>query len=384
MASPVPANVAAVVHASNAFAFAMYKEICKKEGDKNVFFSPMSITAALAMTHLGAAGSTADEIKAALNAKDLENEDLHSAFSTLNEKLNTKEDSACVLRLANRVFARKNLAVKDTFTTATRKHYAAEAQVLDFEKDTENSRTVINQWVEEQTNQKIKDLLKPGVVNDMTAMVLVNAIYFKGSWLEEFDRKQTSKQEWVLPSKEKTQVDIMFREDNYRFSVSEEFQGTMYVEVPYKGKELSMGIILPKNVEELGVLQEKIDVGCYEKMVSGANSLKLMLSMPKFKIETEASLKDMLQTLGITQAFGSSADFSNIADSKDLYLSEVVHKAFVDVNEEGTEAAAATAAMIMLMCMPMEFRATHPFIFVIKENLTGAILFMGRVMNPNE
>jgi len=384
MASPVSGNTAAVVRANNAFAFAMYKELLKTKGEKNLFFSPMSITAALAMVHLGAAGNTADEIKAAINAKHLSNDELHAAFSVLNGQLNSKEDSACILRMANRVFARKNFAIKDSFTASTKKLYAAEAEVLDFANDTENSRITINKWIENQTNDKIKDLLQPGVVNHNTAMVLANAIYFKGSWLEAFDRKQTSKQAWTLKSKETTQVDLMFKEENFKFSFSEDIQGTMYAEVPYKGNELSMGMMLPSQVGELGTLQEKINVDVFEKMVSTTHSEKLMLLMPKFKIETEASLKEMLKSLGISEAFGSGANFSNIADCEDLYLSEVVHKAFVDVNEEGTEAAAATAALIALMCMPMEFRATHPFIFFIKENLTGAILFMGHVMNPNE
>nr|QWX94540.1 serpin family B-like protein [Platynereis dumerilii] len=384
MASQVSSEVSSVVRASNAFAFAMYRELAKKEGDKNFFFSPMSITAALAMTHLGAAGNTAEEIKSALNAKDINDEDFHSAFSVLNEKLNTAEDSACILRMANRVFARKNFAVKETFSTATKKHYAAEAQVLDFAADSENSRTTINKWVEDQTNQKIQDLLQPGTINSMTAMVLVNAIYFKGSWLEQFDAKHTRKDNWTLPSKETTKADIMFKDDKFKLSMSNELQGAMYAEVPYKGKELSMGIVLPKKTEDLAAVQDNINVAAYEKMVSETNSMKMMLFMPKFKIETSASLKEMLQSLGISSAFESHADFTNIADASNLYLSEVVHKAFVEVNEEGTEAAAATAAMIALMSMPFEFKATHPFIFFIKDDATGAILFMGRVMNPNE
>ena len=188
-----------------------------------------------------------------------------------------------------------------------------------------------------------------------------------------------------MESKDTTQVDIMYKNEKFKFSISEDIQGAKYAEVPYKGNELSMGMILPSQVGELGTLQEKINIDLFEKMVSTAHSEKLELSMPKFKIETEASLNDMLKALGISEAFGNKADFSNIADSEDLFLSEAVHKAFVDVNEEGTEAAAATACSMREGCsLPMEFRATHPFLFFIKENSTGAILFMGHVMNPNE
>jgi len=165
-----------IVRASNNFAFALYKELCKKEGENNLFFSPLSVTAALALTHLGTKGKTAEEIKATLHAKDINDEEFHSALSTLSQKLIPKEQSACMLRLANRVFARKNFSVKESFMTATKKHYSAEAQVLDFAGETETSRKIINEWVEDQTEGKVKELIQPGVICVDTAMVLVNAI----------------------------------------------------------------------------------------------------------------------------------------------------------------------------------------------------------------
>ena len=205
-----------------------------------------------------------------------------------------------------------------------------------------------------------------------------------GQWLNKFDPLHTHKEDWTLISNEKTQVDLMSKQDRYKFSMSEEMPGTMYAEFPYKGEEMSMGIILPGSLGETGQLRQQINNDLYNKLVSSAFKDRLMVSIPKFKIESQANLKDALKSLGINEAFvHGKANFTNIADSPDMYLSEVVHKAFVEVNEEGTEAAAATAAIVEIECMPMEFHATRPFVFVIKDNMSGAILFMGHLMNPN-
>lgn len=368
--------------ANTAFAFDMYKFLTDKSAN-NLFFSPASISIALAMTSLGAKEKTLNEMHNVLKLSSMKHEDTHSGFAELHGVLN-KSDAPYKLKIANKLFARQNYKFLESFLEATKKYYKAQAEVADFAGNSEGSRQVINKWVEDQTAQKIKDLMPAGSIDSNTAMVLVNAIYFKGDWEHKFKEQKTKKAPFYTSEKESKEVDMMFISRDYMVSFDRDL-GCKLLELPYVNNDLSMFILLPNKVDGLGELEAKLSQDFLKSMMSKMRKIKVQCSLPRFKLEYSCSLNDTLISLGMKDLFSAGVcDLSGMDGTRELFVSAAVHKAFIEVNEEGSEAAAATGIAISLMCMPetMEFKADHPFLFFIRENHSGTILFLGRLCLP--
>ncbi len=374
------------VQGNTAFAFRLYREVGKQKG--NLFFSPYSISSALAMAYAGAGGGTKKEMASALSFS-LEDNDLHTAFRDLNDLIHPKEkrERGYALRVANRIWVEKSYPLFPSYTELLSRFYGAGAVSLDFIEKADAAREVINQWVEAQTENKIRNLLGKGAVDTLTRAILTNAIYFKGDWKEKFDVRRTKKEPFYLGDGKEVQVSMMHRTDKILYAEKGDVQA---IGLPYRGDDLSMWVFLPKKRNELPRLEKSFDERTYENFFRKATSRKVVLSLPKFEMTNTFQLSKTLRALGMKEAFGNSADFSGMTGTRELKISDVIHQAFVVVNEEGTEAAAATAVQFMSKGRPaapestIVFRADHPFLFVIYHNRTASILFMGRLSNPTE
>jgi serine protease inhibitor len=371
-----------VAASNNAFALDLYRQLRPTSG--NLFFSPYSISSALAMTWAGARGETARQMKAALKLA-LPDDELHQAFGGLTRSLNERgEAGGYELTVANALWAQQGYPFRKEYLELTRTAYEAAFKNLDFATSPEPSRLAINAWVEEKTRDRIKDLLPQGSVNSMTRLVLTNAIYFKGKWADQFDPKQSFEAPFHLTASESTPVFLMHRMDNVDYMEKETFQA---VRLPYRNDELSMVVLLPRSVDGLAALEDSLDSGKLVALTEGFRNQKIQLFMPRFKMTSQFNLGEPLAALGMRDAFDPRrADFSGLTEKKDLSITAVLHKAFVEVNEEGTEAAAATGVVMGVTSVrPItipEFRVDHPFLFVIQDNQSGGILFMGRLTNP--
>ncbi|XP_071120150.1 leukocyte elastase inhibitor-like [Mytilus edulis] len=365
------------------FSLPLYQAL-DKEG--NVFMSPYSVSAALMLLLLGTDGDTKTELESALNLQGQTGSSAHEGYNSLHNKLCSKSGNGVLVAIANRLFSKLGVDLKTNFTDAAKKYYGSEVQLMDFENKAEEARIQINSWIEKQTNDKIKDLLSPNLLTKDTLMVLTNAIYFKGDWELKFDEKSTSRQSFHVDDENVIEVDMMFGKKKVMSNEFDEMD-CKCLQLPYKGDTLSMLIILPNKKMGLEVLESNLTVSTLQKAIDSTYKQDTNISIPKFKIEATFDLTKVLPKLGITKIFDTSADFSGIYQDggKDVYVSDAIHKAFVEVNEEGTEAAAATALVMTRMMMPLppfEFRADHPFLFFIRENESGTILFMGRYSKP--
>ncbi|MFH1409194.1 MAG: serpin family protein [Nanoarchaeota archaeon] len=364
-------GMAAVIAGNNKFAFDMYARL---EDDKgNLFFSPWSITTALAMTYEGARGETAEEIRSVFSFPSQE-EARHDAFSSLQQILNP-EDAPYKLSIANALWVQQQHALLPEYIKTVSDFYGGKATNLDFIGDSENSRITINKWVEAKTNNKIIELLPEGTINELTRLVITNAIYFKGNWNKEFNPEYTFEGLFHAPSGD---VPAMMMKQSDEFFPYMENDEVQMLEMPYKGEQLSMLVVLPKG--DLGALDLTLDN--LESWKAEMNKRKPVVAFPKFTFTEEYELGTMLSALGMPLAFSLEADFSGLDGTKDLVIHKVLHKAFIEVNEEGTEAAAATGVVIGATSMPLMFTADHPFVFFIQEKETGSLLFMGRVEDP--
>jgi serpin B len=377
-ATKVSRELRAIAKSNNRFAFDLYSRLRRKDG--NLFFSPTSISTALAMTYAGAEGDTEKEMATVLRFTLPESE-VHPAFASLMATLNApKKDTE--LRIANRLWGQTGYGFLPGFIATTGKQYGAELAEVDFLNGTEKSRQEINVWVERQTNDKITELLRQGAVSSSTRLVLTNAIYFNGKWRHEFRKKATTNAPFTVSATEKVDVPLMFQKESSKYGETGELQ---FLEMPYKGEDLSMLILLPKKVDGLRALEKELTAGNLEKWTSSMQRPDVETYLPQFKLTAEFQLNSVLAEMGMPSAFDpGKADFSGMNGQRDLFISAAIHKAFVDVNEEGTEAAAATAVVAdaTFTPEPAVFRADHPFVFMIRENRTGSILFMGRVTNP--
>ncbi|MCK5233845.1 MAG: serpin family protein [Candidatus Aenigmarchaeota archaeon] len=374
-------DVNSVVNANNQFAFDLYSEFKSEEG--NVFFSPYSISTALAMTYEGAKGKTAEEMQNVLHIPE-DSTIRMPAFARIYNEIN-KGDKEYELSTANALWAQQDYIFLDEYTNNVEKYYGGKITNLDFITETEKSRQIINTWVEDQTNNKIKDLLPQGVLNALTRLVLTNAIYFKGTWTKQFDKKDTKEEDFTTSSGQTSKVPMMsLTGDNAKFNYAET-NDAQILELPYDNDDLSMLIILPKE-NDLGALEESLNSENVPKFKSMLRKQRVDIYIPKFKFETKYFMVETLKKMGMPTAFTSTADFSGMDGTKNMYIANVIHQAFVEVNEEGTEAAAATAVVMQITSASMEplpiFRANHPFIFLIQQKSTGNILFLGRVSNP--
>ena len=370
-----------VVNANNQFAFDLYSELDKDE-DGNMFYSPYSISAALAMTYEGAEGKTADEMKSVFHFP--EEDILRPNFAAIYNDIN-KENKEYKLKTGNALWVQKDYPFLEEYISRVENYYGGKAAMLDFVEETEKSRQTINSFIEEQTKDKIKDLIPKGCLGEMTRLVLTNAIYFKGIWEWEFDKSDTREEDFKITSTDivKTPIMSMNPEDaKFNYAQTEDLQ---ILELPYKGDKISMLILLP--TENLDSIESSLTVEKLNGYKSQMKETKLSsISLPKFEFDSKYFMKNTLISLGMPTAFSDDADFSGMTGKKDLYISKVIHQAYVAVDEEGTEAAAATAViMFESFAMPMNiFRADHPFVFIIQEKDTGNILFLGRVVDPTK
>lgn len=368
---------------NSKFAFDLYGKLKDKEPNGNLFFSPYSISTALAMTYAGARGNTEKQMATALRFT-LPGPHLHSTFGTLQKQLIQDDKSrGYQLFLANALWGQKGEPVLKEFLDLTKDYYGAGFSQLDFVNETEKSRQIINHWVEEKTKEKIKELIPPGGVNNLTALVLTNAIYFKGEWKTKFEEKDTKLADFAISEKDKVKVSLMYVEEKFKYYSDEKMQ---VLELPYKSNEMSMLVLLPQDKKGFKEMEDTLTAESLGGLISKMETTKVDVYLPKFKMTWGTfSLNNVLVALGMSDAFEEGkADFSGINDTaNDLYISGVFHQAFIEVNEEGTEAAAATG-VVLSHSIPIApvFCADHPFIFIIKDNRTGSILFMGRVMNP--
>lgn len=376
-------DIKAVAEANNRFALDLYPKLAK--GDENLFYSPSSISTALAMTYAGARGKTAEEMAKTLHL-DLPPDRLHPAYADMIRDLNEAgKKGDFQLSVANRLWGQKGEPFLKEFLDFTERSYGAGLSEVDFVGNTEGARKTINDWVQKQTAEKIKELIKQGILNAATRLVLTNAIYMKAEWLVKFKKQDTSPAPFFAAGGRELQVPTMHQTSIFGYAELDNLQA---LELTYKGNRLSMIVLLPEQKNALAVLEKQLTHQNLYKWLAQLKPQKVRVALPKFQATREFSLAEVLQSLGMTRAFdGNQADFSGMNGRKNLFISAVVHKAFVAVDEEGTEAAAATAVVMNLTAAPMperipEFRADHPFVFLIRDRASGAILFMGRMMEP--
>ncbi len=386
----------AVVNGNNQFALALYQKV--RGGDGNLFFSPYSVSTALAMTYAGARGETERQMaegmwyptsgevlaKLGIVGEAMTQDEFAGAFGGIIRDLNTKGGKdAYELRVANALWGQQDFAFLDAFIKLVEAEYGGRIRNVDFVGATEKARRTINTWVEEQTNGKIKDLISEGAVGQMTRLVLTNAIYFKGNWARQFKEDRTEDAPFTLLDADAVQVPMMNQKAKFAYAEIDDLQ---VLQLPYVGDELSMVILLPKASDGIRQIEQELTAESLAKWLDSLREREVFVSIPKFKMTSKFTLQTLLAQMGMAQAFTSAADFSGMTGRRDLFISAVIHQAYVDVNEEGTEAAAATGVVMKMTSMGPNrtpvFKADHPFIFMIRDNTSGSILFLGRVMNP--
>ncbi|MBD3271493.1 MAG: serpin family protein [Elusimicrobia bacterium] len=379
----VMGKMSIISYNSNQFGFELYQQL--KTNDGNLFFSPFSIASALGMTYAGARGKTAQEMQKLLYSEQYKS--IHSAFLNVHKQINSIQTKDTIsLHTANSLWAQKDYAFLESFMKTVKKYYEAEIRLVDF-KNSEKVRNTINEWVEKQTEQTIKELIKKGALNALTRMVLCNAVYFYGEWLSQFDASSTEEFEFSINSVRTVQVPMMIQNHEFRYV---DFKGFAAIELPYHRGELSMVIFLPEEIDGLSKLEEDLTWDKVQKWLTelyDEQPQDVDVYIPRFKTTGEFNLSTILQSMGMKSAFSlTTADFSGMTGHKDLYISSVIHKAFIDVHEKGTEASAATGVILEKGASSFEypeFCADHPFVFLICENKTKNILFMGRIIDPS-
>jgi len=380
-----PADEELLVEWNSAFAFDFYQALREKDG--NLFYSPHSISLALAMTYAGARGETAQQMADTLHFI-LSQDNLHPAFNNLDIELSKrgegaqgKDDEGFRLNIVNAIWGQKDYNFLASFLDVLAENYGAGLRILDFIEETEKSRITINDWVSDETEGRIEDLIPQGAIDPATRLVLTNAIYFNAAWLYPFDEAMTADGPFYLLGGGQVTVPMMKLTESFGYTEGEGYQA---VELLYDGGELSMVIFLPE-ADQFEAFEGALNAQQVDTIIKGLQNTQVTLTMPKFEFDSDFSLKDTLAGMGMPIAFSGSADFSGMTGSPDLYIDEVVHKAFVSVDEAGTEAAAATAVIMKETAMPaqpIEITIDSPFIFLIRDIDTGAILFVGRVLNP--
>ncbi len=377
-------DTAALVRGNNQFALELYRQLSARGG--NVFFSPFSISAALAMTHAGARGETAQEMATALRFP-FAGPRLDPAFAELLAASKGGETKGYELAIANGLWSERRYRFQQEFLGHVKSHYDAELAEMDFAAQAEASRRAINAWVEKQTHDKIRDLIPRGAIDHLTKLVLANAIYFRGQWVEPFEERQTEDAPFKITPHQEVRVPTMFQQDDFDYLTTPSFQALRLL---YKGGDLAMVIFLPRRVDGLADFEKSLTAENLDSWLGKLRSREVRVYLPKFRVESAFNLNEPLKARGMRLAFSPDADFSGMTGGKDLLISLVLHKAFVEVDEKGTEAAAATAVIPAptaspgwkLTIPPPVFRADHPFLFLIRDQRSGSILFLGRVTSP--
>jgi serpin B len=372
-----------VANGNTAFAADLYQAL---RGDQaNLFYSPLSISIALAMTYAGARGETAEQMAETMHY-DLAQPGLHAALNSLDlllagrgEGAKGKDGKGFRLNVVNAIWGQRDYHFETAYLDTIAVNYGAGVRLLDYVKEPDNSRKIINQWVSDQTEQRIKDLIPAGVIDNMTRLVLTNAVYFNAAWANPFAKEATRAGDFLCADGATVKKQMMSANESFGYASGD---GWQLVELPYDRNELAMDIILP---DEGGwtAFEDDLTAERLAGMLAEIQSQQVQLTMPKFEFENEFSLGRTLAAMGMPVAFTGDADFSGITGKRDLHIGEVIHKSFVAVDEAGTEAAAATAVVMRLTAMPAEpvvVNVDRPFVFLIRDLETGVVLFMGRVV----
>lgn len=382
--APAPVGPAAARFAQDGSAFSadLWRRVRARDG--NVAVSPSSIWVALGMTYGGARGRTADEMRTALHF-GLPDPELHAAFANLLGEWRAADQPNAALKVANRLFGERQSRFVPAFLALTRDRYGAPLEPVDFIGAADASRVHINDWVAGRTNDRIRDLLPQGSIDELTRLVLTNAVWFKGKWRTEFDAAATRPGAFLAAPGRTVQVPLMAQTGDFRIGATD---GAAVLELPYVGDRLVMDVILPDDPNGLPALEQRLDGALLARLLAAPRSSEEVdVTLPRFRIAgATISLNDVLQDMGMPTAFDEvAADFSGMSTDEHLHISHVLHKTFVEVNEEGTEAAAATAVVMGIesASMTTSFRADHPFLFAIRDTRTGSLLFLGRVSDPS-
>ncbi|XP_058603049.1 leukocyte elastase inhibitor-like isoform X2 [Onychostoma macrolepis] len=382
--------------ANTQFSLNLFKKISEGNASKNVFYSPISMSSALAMVSLGAKENTAAQMFQVIShlcifmvIPNVSMDHIHSSFNKLMSELN-KPGAPYVLSLANRLYGEQSYQFVEKFLNDAKRYYEARLEKVDF-KISEAARVNINKWVEKKTQEKIKDLLPQGSVSSMTRLVLVNAIYFKGNWEKKFSKDATRDGQFELNKTQTKPVKMMRQKSKFPLAFIPEIDSQV-LELPYVGKNLSMLIILPNEIQDETTGLQKLEKALtYEKLMEWTKPSNMLqeevkVSLPRFKMEQTYEMVQFLRSMGMEDVFdGKKVNLSGMSPDKDLVVSGVFHKAFVEVNEKGTEAAAATGIVISTSSIPVDpkaFIADHPFLFFIRHNPSNSILFCGRFCSP--
>jgi serpin B len=378
----IQADATAVVQANNQFACDLYTKLAT--GDGNLFFSPFSISTALAMVDAGAAGTTDAELRQTLGFT-LPGDRLHAAYGALLHSLDTGRGfGAYTLATADRLFGQQGFAFQPAFLAITKDDYGAELQPVDFIGDAEAARTTINQWVSDQTDAKIPELFGAGSLDSSTRLALANAILFKGTWQTQFKPADTSNAPFARADGTSVTAPLMSKQDSI---ATASIPGGRLGILPFRGQDLSMIILLPDAPGGLPALEAQLAGAALAQWIGAAATLgeDVEVVLPKFGVTSSFDLGGVLQALGIVSAFDpTTADLSGMDGQRDLFIQTAIHKAVVTVDEEGAEAAAATGIGVGTSSAPMPFSVDHPFLFLIYDNVTGSVLFLGRVTDPTQ
>ncbi len=379
---PVPINITQgqtnLIESGNEFAFDIFERLILKAGSsENVMISPLSISYALSMSVNGAEGETREAILDALRLNGLSTDELNRSYSDLTEDL-MKVDRKVIMEIANSVWTEDDFNVKKPFLDILSEYYKAEAGSFDI--DDPSAPDAINEWIEEKTNGLITEMIQ--TLPDNTVMLLINAIYFKGQWKMQFDEKATSDMPFFRSGGGTVNVPMMKQKENFRF-----FQGDGFkiAEFPYGQGNFVMDVILPDEADGLTEVMARLGGSGFSSWINAMTEKELQVSFPRFKYGFRLTLKEILTDMGMGIAFTDAASFSNISEQYDLLINEVTHQSFIETNEEGTEAAAATVVEVGTTSVPviLVFNMDHPFIYIIRETTTNSIIFMGRVSDPS-
>ena len=370
-----------LVEGNTSFAFDLYARLKANPG--NLFFSPYSVSTCLAMAYAGARGNTGVQMAKVLH---FHQGAVVSSFVGLQAQLRaTEKQKGIELNIANGLWAQRDHPFLPEFLQVARQDYEATLNRVDFSSGAETIAREINDWVSEKTHNKIRDIIAPGVLNQATRLVLANAIYFKGAWAVPFQKNATRPQPFHVSATRQLDAPFMTHVDTVNYVEDEDMQG---IELPYEGAELSMVILLPRAVDGCSKLEGLLQPLSLNSWLARMQKQKVQIFIPGFKLESGFSLQGVLASMGMPDAFSPNADFSGIDGGRGLFISSVAHKAWVEVNEEGTEAAAATTTVISQRAYqkppppPPVFRADHPFLFLIRDTRSGSVLFLGRLVEP--
>jgi serine protease inhibitor len=372
-------NEQALIGSTNTFGLKLFRTINELENKPNIFISPLSVSLALGMTLNGAAGATYDSMQKTLEHDGLTNQEINQSYQSLTTLL-TNLDPKVLFTIANSIWYRYTFEVEAEFIQTNKIYFDAEVTPLDF--GTPEATDIINAWVNEKTREKIKEIIKPPI-NPLTVMFLINAIYFKGTWTYQFDSTKTKDGEFTCTDGTKKTVRMMNQTNNFLYYEDNTMQA---IDLPYGNGDFRMTVLLPKPSIPIDAFIAGLDIQTMKEIINRLDSAQVVFSMPRFKLEYDLLMNDVLKTMGMAVAFSVTADFTRINRNGGLHISQVRHKSFVEVNEEGTEAAAVTIVEIGIVSIgggPSVMTVNRPFVFVIRDAPSSTVLFIGKIGNPS-